>query len=183
MHKISPGHLEGSSHVERPNRVEPLANHMEPPITQIFGRDYLQNRIVREFALARHMGIVVESADDAAVVLRAPLALNANYKGTAFGGSLYSVAVLAGWAWVTRHLAAQDVAADTVIQESSVHFLHPVEGELRATALAPDAARIDKFRKMIDRSGRGRIRLRVEIQYDQALAMLFEGVFAAGVRR
>ena len=48
-------------------------------------------RIVGEFPLARHIGIVVESADDAAVVLRAPLAPNANYKGTAFGGSLYSL--------------------------------------------------------------------------------------------
>ena len=118
-----------TSHVEPLTHVEPLANHMQPPITHIFGRDYLQNRIVQEFALARHMGIVVESADDAAVVLRAPLALNANYKGTAFGGSLYSVAVLAGWAWVTRHLAAQGRGrrhADS--QESSVHFSAPRRG-------------------------------------------------------
>lgn len=165
------------------SHVEPPVTSMEHTITAIFGRDYLQNRVVQEFALARHMGIVVESAEDAAVVLRAPLALNANYKGTAFGGSLYSVAVLAGWAWVTRHLAAQAVAADAVIQESSVQFLHPVQGELRATALAPEGARIDKFRKMLRRSGRGRIRLRVEIEYDQTLAMLFEGVFAAAVRR
>ena len=70
--------------------------------TANFGSDYLQNRIVGEFTLAKHIGIVVESADDDAVVLRAPLAPNANYKGTAFGGSLYSVAVLTGWAWVTR---------------------------------------------------------------------------------
>ena len=102
-----------------------------------FGRDYLQNRIVGEFMLARHIGIIVESADDNAVVLRAPLALNANYKGTAFGGSLYSVAVLTGWAWVTRYLAAQDLAADAVIQESNVRFLAPVLGELRASAAAP----------------------------------------------
>jgi thioesterase domain-containing protein len=156
---------------------------MEPSMTVIFGRDYLQKRIVQEFALAKHMGILVESADDAAVVLRAPLALNANYKGTAFAGSLYSVAVLAGWAWVTRHLAAQGVDADGVIQESSVQFLHPVQGELRATALAPATVQIDKFRKMLQRSGRGRISLRVEIGYDQTLAMLFEGVFAAAMRR
>jgi thioesterase domain-containing protein len=161
--------------------MEPLAL-MEPP-TPIFGRDYLQNRILQEFALARHMGIVVESADDAAVVLRAPLALNANYKGTAFGGSLYSVAVLAGWAWATRHLAAQGLAADAVIQESNVRFLQPVHGELHARAVAPAAAHIGKFRKMLERSGRGRIRLRVEIEYERTLAMLFEGVFAAGLRR
>src|ERR1700734_3179543 len=102
-----------------------------------FGRDYLQDRIGREFLLARHIGLVVESADDASVVLRAPLAPNANYKGTAFGGSLYSVAVLTGWAWVTRYLAARGLSADAVIQESNVRFLTPVHGELRASATAP----------------------------------------------
>ena len=133
--------------------------------------------------LAKHIGIVVESADDSAVVLRAPLAPNANYKGTAFGGSLYSVAVLTGWAWVTRYLAARGLAADAVIQESNVRFLVPVQGELRACVAAPSDAQIDKFRKMLQRAGRGRIRLRVEINYGEALAMLFEGVFAAAIRQ
>jgi thioesterase domain-containing protein len=150
--------------------------------TTNFGSDYLQNRIVGEFSLAKHIGIIVESADDDAVVLRAPLAPNANYKGTAFGGSLYSVAVLAGWAWVTRYLAARGLAADAVIQESSVRFLSPVQGELRACTAAPPEAQIDKFRKMLQRAGRGRIRLRVEINYGETLAALFEGVFAAAVR-
>jgi thioesterase domain-containing protein len=148
-----------------------------------FGKDYLQHRIVSEFALARHIGIVVESADDAAVVLRAPLAPNANYKGTAFGGSLYSVAVLTGWAWLTRHLAARGMAADAVIQESSTRFLAPVQGELRASAAAPPVPQIDKFYKMLQRAGRGRIRLRVDIDYDQTPATTFEGVFAAAMRR
>jgi thioesterase domain-containing protein len=148
-----------------------------------FGCDYLQNRIVGEFMLARHIGIVVESADDAAVVLRAPLAPNANYKGTAFGGSLYSLAVLTGWAWVTRYLAARGFSADTVIQESRIRFLAPVEGELRASAAAPSKAQIDKFRKMLQRAGRGRIGVRVEVHFDRTLATLFEGVFAAAMRR
>jgi thioesterase domain-containing protein len=156
---------------------------MVPPQTANFGRDYLQARLAGEFMLARHIGIVVESADDEAVVLRAPLAPNANYKGTAFGGSLYSLAVLAGWAWVTRYLAARGLAADAVIQESSVRFLAPVQGELRASAAAPPGAQIDKFRKMLQRAGRGRIRLRVEIIYGQTLATLFEGVFAAVIRQ
>jgi thioesterase domain-containing protein len=151
--------------------------------TANFGRDYLQQRIAVEFALARHVGIVVESADDGAVVLHAPLAPNANYKGTAFAGSLYSLAVLAGWAWVTRYLAARGVSADAVIQESNTRFLVPVEGELTACAAAPSAAQIDKFRKMLQRAGRGRIRVRVEIHYGDALATLFEGVFAAAIRR
>jgi thioesterase domain-containing protein len=147
-----------------------------------FGRAYLQNRIVSEFALARHIGIVVESADDYGVVLHAPLAPNANYKGTAFGGSLFSVAVLTGWAWVTRYLAAADLRADAVIQESTIRYLVPVQGTLRASLAAPPASQIEKFRKMLQRAGRGRIRLNVDIHHGEVLATQFEGVFAAAVR-
>jgi len=149
----------------------------------VFGRDYLQQRIVREFPLARHIGVEVEQADDSGVVLRAPLAPNANYKGTAFGGSLYSLSVLTGWAWVTRHLAARDLPADTVIQESSMRFLVPVRGAFLAKAAAPDAVHIDKFRKMLHRAGRGRIRVTVEIHSEESPATLFEGVFAAVMRQ
>jgi thioesterase domain-containing protein len=153
------------------------------PLAAKFGRDYLQERIGREFLLAKHIGIVVESADDACVVLRAPLAPNANYKGTAFGGSLYSVAVLTGWAWATRYLETRQLPADVVIQESNTRFLAPVEGELRACAAAPSEAQIAKFCRMLRRAGRGRIRLRVEIKFGETLATLFEGVFAAVMRQ
>jgi thioesterase domain-containing protein len=152
------------------------------PNSTSFGRDYLQHRIATEFALAKHIGVIVEAAGDARVVLRAPLEANANYKGTAFGGSLYAIAVLAGWAWVTRYLASREIAADTVIQESSMRFLLPVEGELHACAAAPSAAQIDKFSKMLQRAGRGRIHVRVQIHHLQALSALFEGVFAAAIR-
>ena len=148
-----------------------------------FGREYLQERIGREFLLARHIGVVVESADDAAVVLRAPLALNANHQGTAFGGSLYALAVLSGWAWLTRYLEARNLAADALIQESHTRFLVPVEGELRACAAAPSKAAMAKFLKMLQRAGRGRIPLRVDINYGGSPATLFEGVFVAALRR
>lgn len=150
--------------------------------TADYGTEYLQNRIVSEFALARHIGIVVESAGDHGIVLRAPLAPNANYKGTAFGGSLYSIAVLTGWAWVTCYLAARELGADTVIQDSTMRFLTPVKGELLASASAPSASQIDKFLKMLQRAGRGRIELRVDIQAGQTVAALFDGVFAAVMR-
>jgi thioesterase domain-containing protein len=136
-----------------------------------FGVDYLQTRITNEFPLARHMGIVVERADRGGIVLSAPLAANANYKGTAFGGSLFSVAVLTGWAWVTRYLATTPFIADTVIQESSIRYLAPVRGSLRAS-LEPPAAD----------AGRGRIRLDVNIHHGQTLTTEFEGDFAATLR-
>ena len=73
--------------------------------------------------------------------------------------------------------------ADAVIQESSMQFLLPVKGELRAVVFPPPEAEIDKFRKLLLRAGRGRIRLRVEMHHAGKLATVFEGLFAAAMRR
>jgi thioesterase domain-containing protein len=148
-----------------------------------FGVEYLQELINREIVLARPMGVIVEAANDAGIVLRAPLPPNANHKGTAFGGSLYSLAVLTGWAWLTRFVACADINADAVIQESSMQFLVPVKGDLRAVIAAPAEAEVDKFRKLLLRAGRARIRLRVEMHQGDKLATVFEGLFAAAMRR
>jgi thioesterase domain-containing protein len=155
---------------------------MTAPGMAIFGKDYLQQRIAGEFPLARHIGIVVDSADDTGIILRAPLAPNSNDKGTAFGGSLYSVAVLTGWSWVARYLAAHELKADAVIQESTIRYLAPVDGELCASLAPPSQAQVSRFRRMMQRAGRGRIRLRVDIHCENALATHFEGVFVAALR-
>lgn len=147
-----------------------------------YGKQYVQDRIISEFALARHIGIVVERADDFGVVLAAPLVSNANYQGTAFGGSLFAVAVLAGWAWITRYLEAGQLAADAVIQESTIRYMAPVRGVLRATLTPPCAGDVERFRKMLLRARRGRILLRVDIHQEQTLATEFEGTFVAALR-
>jgi thioesterase domain-containing protein len=147
-----------------------------------FGIEYLQRRILAEFPLARHMDITVDSVDDTGIVLHAPLAANANYKGTAFGGSLFSVAVLTGWAWATRYLAAHDCSADAVIQESTMRYLSPVTGTLCASLVTPPVAQIEKFTKMLQRAGRGRLLLEVRIHQGQRVAAVFEGAFAAAIR-
>jgi thioesterase domain-containing protein len=146
------------------------------------GKEYLQTRILSEFPLARHIGIVVESADDQAVVLSAALAPNVNDQGSAFGGSLFCVAVLTGWSWVVRYLVASELRADAVIQESTMRYLMPVHGVLRAKILLPSAVQIEKFRKMLQRAGRGRIHLKVDIWQGERVAAKFEGYFAATIR-
>jgi thioesterase domain-containing protein len=148
-----------------------------------FGAQYLQDRIDRDIMLAKPMGVIVEAADETAVILRAPLAPNANHMGSAFGGSLYSLAVLTGWAWITRFLASKELIADAVIQESSMRFLAPVKAELRACIRIPAEADVDKFQKMLARAKRGRIRLQVTMHQEAILAVVFDGLFAAALRR
>ena len=73
---------------------------------------------------------------------------------------------------------ANGIAADVVIQESTVHYLAPCQGELRASAIPPPPAHIDKLLRMLRRAGRGRIRLRIEVGEGPALNATFDGVFA-----
>jgi thioesterase domain-containing protein len=153
------------------------------PQFESFGAGYLQERIDREIILAKPMGVIVEAADESAIILRAPLAPNANHKGTAFGGSLYSLAVLTGWAWVTRFLVTRKLDAEAVIQESNIRFLAPVQSEMRACIEIPADAEIDKFQKMLVRAQRGRIRLAVTMHQGSTLATVFDGLFAAAMRR
>jgi thioesterase domain-containing protein len=147
-----------------------------------FGKNYLQKRILNEFALAPHLRVKVDSADDDALMLRAPLAANSNDKGTAFGGSLFCLAVLTGWAWLTRYLAQHELDADAVIQESRIDYLLPVAGELHAALRAPPTAEVEKFRKALARAGRGRIHLYVEVRARGKLATRFEGIYVATAR-
>jgi thioesterase domain-containing protein len=151
-------------------------------VEEAFGTHYLKQRILTEFALAGHIGITVETATDRLLVLSAPLAANSNYKGTAFAGSLFSLAALTGWAWLTRYIAQHELGADVVIQASEIHYLAPVTGEFKASLLAPDRDDLAKFRKMLQRAGRGRIRLLVDIHDGAVLATRFEGLFAAAAR-
>jgi thioesterase domain-containing protein len=151
--------------------------------TSAFGAEYLQQRIDREIMLAKPMGVIVEAANDVKLILRAPLAPNANHKGTAFGGSLYSLAVLTGWAWLTRFLATRQLDAQAVIQESNMRFLKPVHGEMRACLEIPADVDVRRFQRMLARADRGRIRLRVKMHEGSALATVFDGLFAAAMRR
>jgi thioesterase domain-containing protein len=115
-------------------------------------------------------------------VLRAPLAANANSHGTAFGGSLFSLAALAGWAWLTRYAVSHRLDADAVIQDGHIDYLLPVHGEFRATLASPPVADIEHFQKMLRRAARGRIRLHVDLHDGANLAARFDGWFAAAIR-
>jgi thioesterase domain-containing protein len=128
------------------------------------------------------MGIVVAAATDQSLVLRAPLAANANTHGTAFGGSLFALSALAGWAWLTRYAMQNGLDADAVIQDGHIDYLLPVRGEFRATLAPPPVADIERFRRMLRRAARGRIRLHVDLHDGASLAARFDGVFAAAIR-
>ena len=135
-------------------------------------RAYLTARI----SPARALGLTLEGIDP--ITIAAPLDANLNDKGTAFAGSLFSAAALAGWALVMRWCAAESLDTEVVLQSSTARFLSPARAAFRAVAHEPAAAQREKLKRMLARSGRGRAQVAVDVKCHEALVMSFTGTYA-----
>lgn len=143
----------------------------------------LQAYLLEQIGPARSLQLAVEADDPETVVIAAPLEPNRNDKGTAFAGSLLSVAALAGWAVVARWCAAESLEAEVVLRSSSARFLAPARSGFRAVAHRADLSQCENLSRMLARSGRGRVEIPVEVSSDAATVMSFLGVYAVLLQR
>jgi thioesterase domain-containing protein len=124
----------------------------------------LEQQLHADIALARPMQVRVLAADETGLVLGAPLKANGNDKGTAFGGSLYSLAVLAGWALLSQQMRSRGIDCEVVIQESEVEYLQPVIADFEAKVRAPDDAALQRCLRTLARHARARIEVEVIVE-------------------
>lgn len=135
----------------------------------------LQSFLYRNIPLSEAMAMRVESYDGHELRLSAPLAPNRNHEGTAFGGSLYDLAVLAGWSTLYLMLAEAGEEAHIVIRGGQIQYKEPVTGELVATCRAPDPEARQRLLKTFQRFGKARIQLDASIVQGQGEAVRFQG--------
>ena len=118
--------------------------------------------------LARAMGVTVELSDDAKLVLAAPHAPNKNSVNTAFGGSLVTLATLAGYGVVWEllrddHAGAARPTWHIVVKESRAAYRRPVLGDLRAVCERPAKAVIEEFKAALARYGKAKLKLHARV--------------------
>lgn len=135
----------------------------------------IEDHFHRLIPITQAMGVRVESYDGQQLVLQAPITLNHNHLGTAFGGSLNTLATLAGYGFLW--LEVGDPQYHVVIRESSIVFHRPVQRDLRAICRRPTAEALAEFHDQLTRKGRGRIRLTSTLEEDGLVAVQFEGTF------
>jgi thioesterase domain-containing protein len=135
----------------------------------------LQSVLHEEIPLTRDMKISVVHCNDKLVELSAPLEPNINHKCSAFGGSLYSVAVLCGWGFIFNQMQLNNLSGHIVIQHSEVDYRLPVDGEIRAICELHEQTILQRFIKTFLRKKRARIKLQINIIYNGEKAMQFIG--------
>lgn len=124
----------------------------------------LQHYLHRHIPLAATMQVRVDAhTPQQVLVLAAPLAPNVNDKGCAFGGSLASLMTLAGWGLIELALQTRGEDCDVYVQDSTLRYLAPVWGDLRAEARLGDGAEWETFFAQLAARGKGRLTTVVEV--------------------
>jgi thioesterase domain-containing protein len=122
----------------------------------------LQDRIHRHIPLAKAMQFSIDELDSGAIRVSAPLEPNINIHGTGFAGSIYSLAVLTGWALCTHILEDAQVDAELVVARGEIRYRAPVSGELHCAAEADAGAR-DAFLHATREQGKGLLQLEIRV--------------------
>ncbi len=140
--------------------------------------DQLTRFLHQHIPLSAMMQLRAVAWDGECLRLSAPLAPNVNDKGTAFGGSLYTLAVLCGWSLLHLKLEAAGIKKNLVIHEAATRYLLPVTGELHAECRVT-AQDSQTFLDTLQQRGRARITLSVAILQQGQTAMEFTGRYVA----
>ncbi len=141
-------------------------------------REYLYEHI----PLARAMAVDVVESGPEPVILTAPLGPNTNHRSTAFGGSVSTLATLAGWSAVHRRLVTEGREAQVVIQSGTTDYVLPVREDFRAVCEGIEPSQWDRLRRSFDRSGKGRAVVEVRVEVGGRRVARFEGAYVA-IRR
>lgn len=128
--------------------------------------------------ITRAMDVRVTVCEPERIVLGAPLEPNFNHKCTAFGGSLYSVAVLSGWALILATMERAGLDGEIVIASSTMAYHSPVTQAFEACCRSPSAEAVERFLRMCAKKGRARIALDSQVQCNGIVACEFSGTYA-----
>ena len=113
--------------------------------------------------ISAHMGMCVDSYDGQTLSVSAPLENNINHQLSAFGGSLFSLAALAGW----------------VIAGGDVSYRQPVFETLRCRCTLP--SEYDAFATQLVQNGKASLTLQSRFHLTsspESDAMTFNGKYA-----
>jgi len=146
--------------------VDDLARELE---------EYLHQRI----PISRQMGVRVLSLGEDGIRLSAPLAPNVNHRGTVFGGSAGTLAILSAWTLLHARLRQAAIPGRVVIQRSAMEYLHPIHGDFEARCPHPSAEEWERFLDALQRRRRGRLILHAEVIGDGRVACTFQAAFVA----
>lgn len=139
----------------------------------------INQQIETAIPLARAAGIRVAAGPRQMLTAHAPFAANGNPHGSVFGGSLYTAALVAGYAQTVYLLDAAGLEAAVVIGSARADYRRPLHGDIAACVEPIEAAARERLITATRRHGRGRIDLTITVANARMAEFVLKARFAA----
>lgn len=139
----------------------------------------LQDYLHRHIPLSAAMQVAVLDVSPQQVLLGAPLAPNINHRGTGFGGSASAISMLTAWSLLHTRLKGLGIDCHLVIQGNTMQFERPITDAFTARATLTQPQAWEPFVQLLQRRGRARTGVSVELQCAGVVAARLDGEFVA----
>ena len=138
----------------------------------------LQDKLHNEIPLTKLMQLQIENYNNKELITKAPLKVNINDKGTAFGGSLSTMTIISSWSlcW----LISQELGFDSkniVVIKNENRYLTPVTKDIICHTLKPTPNEIEVLKKKLKTKGSASIKISSSIIEDGDICVEFDGVY------
>lgn len=133
----------------------------------------------KHIPMTSHMGVRVVRFDKTSICLTTPLAPNLNHRESAFGGSIASLAVVAGWTLIHLRLEEHAFRGRLVIQHSTTEFQRPIEDDFETYCSLASPKQWNRFVDTLSRRGKARLTLKSESKVGERTMAVHEGTYVA----
>lgn len=138
----------------------------------------LQTKLHEEIPLTKVMGIEITDYNDKELVTKAPLDININDKGTAFGGSLSTMTIISSWS--LSWLISQELGFDSkniVVIENTNSYKAPVTREILCYTQKPSKEEIQTLKDKLEKKGSASLKITSKIIENEKTCVEFHGIY------
>jgi thioesterase domain-containing protein len=138
----------------------------------------LQDKLHTQVPMTKLMQLHIQEVSEQRLISTAPLDININDKGTAFGGSLNTMAIISSWALcytITQKLNVQEPTI--VISKNQSKFKRPVTKDLHCMAYMPSQDELTRFKDTLEKKSRASLTIYAQIIENEKVCMDFEGTY------
>jgi thioesterase domain-containing protein len=140
--------------------------------------DELQEKLHNEIPLTKMMNIKIQDYNANELITSAPLDINVNDKGTAFGGSLSTMTIISAWSlcW----LIAKELGFDSkniVVIKSENSYKSPVTKDIICYTQKPSKEEIEVLKQKLETKKSASIKINSSIIEDDKICVEFQGYY------
>lgn len=138
-------------------------------------KEEAQNYIYQNIPITKAMGFEIVELTRNEIILGAPIENNINHRGSAFGGSIDSLFLTTGWAFIRFLIDHYKPTPIIVGSKGCTTFLKPILNNFESKLKLPDVKVIDEFLDTYKRFGKARITLEAVIEDEEKIYAAFRG--------